>query len=478
MRDRHAARRGALSLLALLAPLAACGGGGEATAPASPPTVRTLAYVLNECREDVHGAAGQQALQILRGDGDPVTVRMADTFQQPTGTCALLGLGRFGPAFLLAGMFPRLAVTPDASGVIFEENGDFSVVPLPALPPEQKGIFFIRADGSGLRRVSDASRQASFAFPNGTTVIVLEGFAFSPDGRTIAFSDRGPGPDGTDAIQIETLDIVSGTRTQVTHLPAATAHDPTFPDTCCPHFLDSETIEFLTFANPNGMNPQSSAAFFTIKRDGSGLEAVPVPVVIPGSQLVPIFSITGDRPSPALFVLPGTPVNDLGLGTGITEVFLSDRDNLLQLTDFRRVDTNEPFLSVDNGQVFFVASADPFAGNPSQNCQIFSIGTIGTDLQQLTQFQEGSLSVNGCVFGPPPGCAVGFLGQDPVTDAVVFYSSCDPVGTNPNGGQIFVMRPDGTELRQLTNTRGFSTAADGTIVAELPGPFAYSAPVR
>lgn len=55
----------------------------------------------------------------------------------------------------------------------------------------------------------------------------------------------------------------------------------------------------------------------------------------------------------------------------------------------------------------------------------------------------------------------------------MFSASCDPVGANPFGDQIFAMRPDGTGLRQLTNARGMTTDPDGTVHVELAGPFAY-----
>src|SRR5262249_1018093 len=63
---------------------------------------------------------------------------------------------------------------------------------------------------------------------------------------------------------------------------------------------------------------------------------------------------------------------------------------------------------------------------------------------------------------------------DEVTGTVVFASSCDPVGGNPYGEQLFAMRSDGTGLRQLTTTRGMTTGPDGTVHVEIPGPFAYS----
>src|SRR4029453_1377710 len=57
-------------------------------------------------------------------------------------------------------------------------------------------------------------------------------------------------------------------------------------------------------------------------------------------------------------------------------------------------------------------------------------------------------------------------------------SSCDPFGTNPYGGQLFAMRPDGTKLRQLTATHGRVVEDGGVVSVELPGPRAYSARPR
>jgi hypothetical protein len=37
------------------------------------------------------------------------------------------------------------------------------------------------------------------------------------------------------------------------------------------------------------------------------------------------------------------------------------------------------------------------------------------------------------------------------------------------------MYPDRTGLQPLTDTSGFTTEADGTVVVELPGPFASTA---
>src|SRR5262249_35064542 len=124
--------------------------------------------------------------------------------------------------------------------------------------------------------------------------------------------------------------------------------------------------------------------------------------------------------------------------------------------------------------VIFVASADPFGTNPSGDCQLFSIDTLGEGLRQLTHFSQPEYSVNGCSALVPPGCSVLAGGLDAATGILVFYSSCDPFGTNPYGDQLFAIRQDGTRLRQLTRARGLVTEPDGTVSAENIGQFGYA----
>ena len=165
-------------------------------------------------------------------------------------------------------------------------------------------------------------------------------------------------------------------------------------------------------------------------------------------------------------------------GDTIAEVFLLDGQNVLQLTNFRRADTSFAELTPDGQRAIFAASADPFGRNPSGSCQIFSIDTLGTGLRQITHFSPPGNSVDGCNVNllDASGCYIlPTGGLDPVTGTLVFYSSCDPLGTNPYGDQLFSIHPDGTHLRQLTHARGEVTEADGTVSAENLGDFGYSA---
>jgi len=169
--------------------------------------------------------------------------------------------------------------------------------------------------------------------------------------------------------------------------------------------------------------------------------------------------------------VPGMPINP-EVGTGINEVFVIDQQkNVLQLTNFRRAETGGALVDVDREHVYFQASADPLGTNPSNNCQLFSIDRLGSGLRQFTNFRKTEHAISGCRFGGS-GCALSLVSQDPRSRTLVFYSNCDPLGANLNGGQIFAVQPDGTGLRQLTDTRGLEPGR-GTFSADLPGPWAY-----
>src|SRR5574341_1207837 len=138
--------------LMLVFVLAACGGGGDNGGP--PPTLGTLAYVETECHDTKDGFVERQALRIRQGERAPVTV-----FETPSvgpisgirGLCRSNSSGRFGDASIAREALQAVAVSPDGASVVFEVTDEFSPLPL-NLPPEQKGIFWVRADGTGLRK--------------------------------------------------------------------------------------------------------------------------------------------------------------------------------------------------------------------------------------------------------------------------------------------------------------------------------------
>ncbi len=470
----------------LMLVLTACGGGGAGTPP---PGLGTLAYVETQCTGTAKLFTEHQALRIRQGEGAPVTVFETPEVSVPGlgSLCFLVSGERIGNAWISRAAFQEVAVSPDGASVAFEVTDEFSTnPPLPLnLPEEKKGIFWVRADGTGLRQLGPPSRERFF-YTNQVGDPDEFGFlAFSPSGRTIALVDKGPDADGHEADQIVTIDVATSTRTQVTRLPPAVpppGYPSDAPTVFASRFIDEQTIGFSACANPNGLNPEGKFVLMTVKTDGAGLDVpLPVPVALPGGVIEQQFIITGDTPQAFVVAVPGTPTNDprlLGI-PGIREIFVIDEEkNILQLTSFRRQDTFSALVDVDREHVYFNASADPLGINPSLNCQLFSIDRLGANLRQLTNFRETDHSVIGCLFaGRGGGCAAYVDGgggrQDPRSRTLVFFSSCDPLGTNPNGGQIFAMEPDGGELHQLTDSRGLVHEASGVYSGEIPGPWAY-----
>ena len=371
--------------MTVLLALTACGGGGD-SGDTPPGDIGTLAYVVTECQDTGNLFSEHQSLHILHADQDVAVMEtpgVGPFFSGVGGLCKGLTAASFGDGSVAREAFQGVAVSPDGAAVVFEVTDDFSISPpLPLhLPSEQKGIFFVRADGRGLRSLGPPSRLPSFFLPKSGGIFVGSGpFAFSPDGRMITFADKGPDAAGDEAGQIWTLDVGSGLRRQVTHLPPAVP-PPNLPSDAPsvvnPVFIDNQTIGFLTFANPDGMNgppcrcPRDLPAFAVSVSDGT-LKRLPLPVTAPGSAIDPIPVITGDKPTAVNIPMRGeaqnAPINGL---TTIFELFVVDGSNLLQLTNFQRVDTAfDPIVDVDRQTVFFEASANPpelHDSNPFEN---------------------------------------------------------------------------------------------------------------
>jgi hypothetical protein len=297
---------------------------------------------------------------------------------------------------------------------------------------------------------------------------------FSPDGRKLSFTDIGPDENGQEATQIFTMNIATGERTQVTRLPPRIAPSTTVIGMTARRWLkDGKTLGFSTNTEAKGFQR------WLVKADGSESPTLaPPPVVpkaVPGAPLEPDARIT-----------EAANVAYRGVEDGIAEVYVAARkdparpesaEEVLQLTSFGRPDTGlARHLDADEQTVVFFASADPFGTNPLENCQLFSIDTLGGNLRQLTQWNEGEHSPRGCTGagGIAPDCLVeGFeVEPRPGPDTVIFETSCDQFGKNLNSG-LFAMRTDGTGLRRLTHTRGAEFYPDGTVSVELAGTWNY-----
>jgi hypothetical protein len=490
-------RRAILFLPILAVFLLACGGGGgQAQPPTGPAQISTFAYVMSEC--ELAPGQGQgplhQALWIRQGERDPVKIVEFTLPTLPRSLCLKLGQARSGLATSLLGAFQRLGVTPEGSTLVFEVTDQFSLF-RGFVPAQQKGFWVVRADGSGLRRIADPSREASFAvdwncllFGGTACSVSLDALVdFSLDDREFGIIDEGPDTSGSQAPQVLTLDLATGERTQLTFLPALPRcpRESTDPDAECvpvgqfpillPRFLDAQTAIF------SRRERVSASVTYTVDVQTKKLQPVRA-VVVPGGGIVPIFQITGEAIGLTVNLPDRVPVNGPGLfGNIVTEAFAFDGTNLLQLTAFGRSDTTRVRTTLDGSRVLFIASADPLGTNPTNACEYFSIDPLGADLRQLTHL--GASTSEGCncqicncngIPCAPPICTISSGELDRGTGSIVFFSSCDPFGTNPYGEQAFAMRLDGTGLRHLTSARGMREGADGSLAVELAGPWAIA----
>jgi cysteine-rich repeat protein len=436
---------------------AACAERSTCTAPGA--AIRTLAYVVTDCSTDPQRRSTlKQKLLVRRGNCDPVTVMELDAGPpevDPSGLCRAYGEARSGRAAPTLGFFQRVAVLPDGSGVVFEVTSQWSPLPSVRRPPEE-GFFFVRADGRGRRPLGPPSR-----VPAGVEIALV-----SPDGRYLVLRDLGPDREGHEAQQLFRLDARSGERLQLTHQSGTI---------CCASFLNPRTVLVHDIPGSPGL---------AVETDGKRPEhRLPFVMLPDGGTVISRFEVTGGRAFPLFVYFTSRPAVNSPV-PGVSEMFLLDGERILQLTNFDRNDTFRFGGFVIGGRVLFPASVNHAGENPDEICQLFSISTLGTDLRQVTHLpSDGRPLTFGCLFNeevstrtPATRCTISAAFRDPITGTVLFESSCDPGGGNPFGDQLFAMRPDGTGLRQLTNTRGMTIDPDGTIHVELPGPVAYPFP--
>src|SRR5215813_2559339 len=252
---------------------AACAARSTCTAPGA--RIRTLAYVVNECSTSPDGLSTlKQQLFVRRGNCDPVMVMEAatpDPVPDPQKWCDSVGGRRDGESFRQVGVFHRMAVLPNGSAVVFEVTKQFSAYPPLTPEPPAEGIFVVRADGTDLRRLGDASRYSSRFGP-----YFGQGFfPVSPDGRWLALSDLGEYSPGHEAPQIFLLDPRSGKRKrkQITYQ----SRQPILFDAVIEFigFLNAKTIIFY-----NGFPTFGTARGHRVHTDGRGvIEDIATPTV-------------------------------------------------------------------------------------------------------------------------------------------------------------------------------------------------------
>jgi hypothetical protein len=434
---------------------------------------RTVAWVNTTCRTDASGLVGHQEVYVQRGDRTPVLVSQVALGPVPDsgGLCRAFGLGRDGDFSIVAGFYVGLAISPDGARVVFELNDAYSPLEHDPLTDEERGLYLASADGTRVVKLGPATSVRPFLAANGVADVYPSRIRFSPDGRYVVYTDGGFASDGSTGTQLWSLRLADRVKVQLTRLAPLPGGAGLFYVFA---FADGDTVIFKTFDyDQDGSLVRQD--FYSVGVDGAALRTLS-PIVGPNGQVVPQFGLTGRRPAAQGLYIEGTAENPMNGMDKPRELFVAFGKNVLQLTRFNRVDMNLPVVVSRNGErVFFSQSADPFGCNPTHNCQVFSIDTLGGHLRQLTGFQETARSEVGCFSGGGPGrgCIAGLLAQDRATGSMIFTSSCDPLGTNPAGSQIFAMRADGSGLRQVTHARGMTVDTPDVVEVELPGPFAY-----
>jgi hypothetical protein len=111
--------------------------------------------------------------------------------------------------------------------------------------------------------------------------------------------------------------------------------------------LTTRPFSSSPYLDPDGSNPEHHLAGFTVRIDGGRLKPVPTPVGAAGSRVVPIFGVAQLTTNLFNLTLPGVPANAFpGSDFPITEIFVQiGKKHLVQLTNFRRVDTYSAFLN-------------------------------------------------------------------------------------------------------------------------------------
>jgi Tol biopolymer transport system component len=272
------------------------------------------------------------------------------------------------------------------------------------------------------------------------------------------------------------------------------------------------------FVSEPAVSPDGSLAVY-VRQDGlfgtaqmwrvgtDGAEAARIGGDEIGSPSSP--SIAGDA-STVVFASAGDPT--AANADGSTEIFRigTDGTGIAQLTS-GPADTasGRPVVSTDGAVVAFDSDADLTGGNADLSREVFAVGIDGTGLVQLTDGPVGTESrapaidatgtwvvfeSNADLDGSnadgtfeifrirSDGSGLESITADPLVDArrpdisgagdrIVYSSSADPLGSNPEGNpEIFAWRADTLARAQLTS---FAEGSSGAAVVDGSGTWVY-----
>ena len=432
-----------------------------------------------------------------------------------TAICNRFGDSRSGGGAAFAAPMNRVVIAPDGARVSFHISDDdlplnraikdILGVDLNIRLPEGalEGFFVVDSDGANLRWLGNKVRvPASQLVPYGVTDLSNIGrndqgsfISGSPNGRLVTFVDvdTEPGSPGDGSLQVMTLDLDTGRRTQLTDLQIAPCQ-PSDGDLeiAAPSFVDDDTVGFGWVTPKSASSPCRLAdnnyrlQLCTVQTDGQHLACADAPTFngLP-VRLNPQITFSARRGFP--FMLGSGATGDVARPIAF-EIYSQRGRDILQLTSFGHGDTNLRYF--DRQRAYFSTSANPkrIKKNPLERCELFSIGLHGEGLRQVTHFnyeangtpKDGNDKGPGCVFTGESGCAMGTTYRDRFSRTVIFESNCDLFDAQTFGENVFAMRPDGSGIRQVTHTAGCvgdcrpGAPRVGFTDVELPGFLSYT----
>lgn len=284
---------------------------------------------------------------------------------------------------------------------------------------------------------AQAQQQLTFAAAGSSIAARISG-----DGSRIAFQSNADLDANNNADGSNEIFTVNSDGSDITQLTASSLSSEQ-PDISA----DGTQVVFLSSANLSNDNPDANVEIFIANTDGSAITQLTDTTGITGLQ-GPRLSANGQR---VVFTAASDLFGDGSNADASREVFAIDTDgaNLAQLSDSpANVSTQFPVISADGKRAVY-------ASNAGGNFDIYRVAADGSGTpKQLTNSTSGDSS--------RPSVA-----RD---GRIAFESSANLDGDNNDGNtEIFVMRSDGSNPRQLTkatvgNSGLAQISADGTQV--------------
>ncbi|RMG42578.1 MAG: hypothetical protein D6718_13730 [Acidobacteria bacterium] len=357
---------------------------------------------------------GSVTAAMISGDGSRIAfVSNSDPLgENPQGVPQLFVIGRDGTnlrqlTHFSDGSFGSISISDDGTRLAFSHDGD----PFGSNPDRGREVFTVLADGTNLLQITTTSAGYASDAP-----------ALSGDGTRIAFQSDGDLTGGNPLHQTEifVVDWGGANLRQLTHTQSLVGVTGE-PQSASPAITDDGgTIYFHSNHNTFFVNPDGNFEIFRIGADGSGLTALTDSLLSLGN-VAPTVSGSGNRV--AYFAL--------GSSSGL-ETMDGSGGGVARLVTFRLVFNEQPDLSPDGAVVVFVRRTGLFGP-----AELYRAAPDGSGVAPVTAFGGGTVA------GPS------IAGDD---TTVAFSSTADPLGTNADGSEeIFVIRTDGTGLRQLTD---------------------------